>query len=200
MEKNTINFMDAAQALRTCRARLKSIKDQEMQARVDFAFSIMLDSIEQPSRVLRLDKCWRLTGEHPAIVERMVSDFIRTSEHPAFSGLKCQRLKIKLRYAELDEGGNPTGGTPKKTQLMPVIINLGAVVPPRDGEGETREDFKEPVMGWDSLIEKYEGCKPEDCPYMKEVSKCPYSTPQKWRCPRNLSEINDLIDKIVEQG
>lgn len=197
METNTYNFMDASQALMARRAQLEAAKEQEKQARADLATAILMDAIEQPSRILRLDKYWRMTGILPMQIESMVVRAIQDSENPAFSGLKTSRHAIRLRYAELDEDGRPTGGFIERVQEMPLIINLGRVLPPRNiQEGE---EFEEPVMGWGSLIEKYSGCNAPDCYYIKHDWKCPYTPEQKWKCANVWKDIRDPINEILNQ-
>lgn len=196
MEINAnLTAMSATQNLMDCRRQLKEVKEREKQLKKDFAAAILLDAIEQPSRVLRLDRYWRMTGLLPMEVERMVVDLIQDTDCPDFFGLKTMRHAVRIRYAEFDEAGNPTGGFISQVSEVPIIVNLGEVKRPRN---KTEWDFK-PVMGAHSLVEQLPLCKKSSCYYVKKGTECPNTKVPgtMWKCSSNWEPVQNIINKIL---
>lgn len=131
MELHLINSEKAAENLLNCRQQMKELEDRYAKLRREFVSTIFLDAIEQPSRVLPLGNYWRTTGLLPLDVCNMIEDFLKTNTNPDFAGIRAVRVPIKCRYAEFDEQGNPTGNTVEREEDRSLIINLGAVKPPR---------------------------------------------------------------------
>lgn len=192
MNTNT-TAMNAAQNLMSARQQMKALEDFEAKLRNEFAATIFMDAIENPSRVTQLGAYWRMTGLLPTDVARMVDDLIKTTDNPDFMGLKATRAPITRRYAEFDEQGNPTGKYIKRTEEVSVIINLGAVKPPRSGEGWKMD----PVLGADSLLDKAPMCKTRQCYYKQRNQECPEKPGNKWKCYTNWPTVQKLIDDIL---
>lgn len=131
MELHLINHEKAAKNLLECRQQMKELEDRYAKLREEFVSTIFLDAIEQPSRVLQLGKYWRTTGLLPVDVCNMIDDILRTTENPDFALLRAVRVPVRCYYAECDENGNPTGNTVMKEEDRSLLINLGAVKPPR---------------------------------------------------------------------
>lgn len=196
MEINAnLTAMSATQNLMDCRRQLKEVKEREKQLKKDFAAAILLDAIEQPSRVLRLDRYWRVTGLLPMEVEKMVVDLIQDTDCPDFFGLKTMRHAVRIRYAEFDEVGNPTGGFISQVSEVPIIVNLGEVKRPRN---KVEWDFK-PVMGAQSLVEQLPLCKKSSCYYVKKGIECPNTKVPgtMWKCSSNWEPVQNIINKIL---
>lgn len=198
MEINAnLTCIAAAQNLMEGRRQLKEIKEQEKQLKKYFAAAILLDAIEQPSRVLRLDKYWRVTGLLPMEVEKMVVDLIQDTDYPDFFGLKTMRYAARLKYAEFDENGDRTGHFIERVTEVPIVINLGEVKPPRN---KTAWPY-EPVMGAASLLEKAPLCKEASCYYLKHNATCPNqeNPGTMWKCNGNWGPVQDIINKILNR-
>lgn len=196
MEINAnLTVMNATQNLMDCRRQMKEVKEREKRLKKDFAAAILLDAIEQPSRVLRLDRYWRITGLLPMEVEQMVGRLIQTTDCPDFFGLKTMRHAVRLRYAEFDEAGNPTGGFISKTAEVPIIVNLGEVKRPRN---KAEWDYK-PVMGAHSLVERASLCKKSSCYYLRKGVECPESKVPgtMWKCSANWEPVQKIINEIL---
>lgn len=192
---NTNNALTAAQNLMGARQQMKALKEFEARLRDEFAATIFMDAIENPSRVTQLGSYWRMTGLLPTDVARMVDDLIKTTDNPDFAALKATRVPIRRRYAEFDEQGNPTGKYIVRSEEVSVLINLGEVKPPRSGKGWQ----KEPVMGAASLLEQAPMCKGGNCWYQKRGEKCPEKPANKWKCYTNWPTVQKLIDQILAQ-
>lgn len=188
--------MDAANNLMSIRQQLKTLKDREKQLRDEFAETILLDAVEQPSRVLRIDTYWRVTGLRPMDVEQMVARLANDpSSNPLFQNLKTTRIGITRRFAEFSEDGAPTGGFIEKTEECPVIINLGEVRPPRSGEAS------EPaVLGSASLLNDGALCR-SNCRYLQRGMECPYESDPipKWKCAYNWEGVQEIINAILAE-
>lgn len=131
MELHLINHEKAAKQLLDCRQQMADLKDRYAKLCDEFVSTIFLDAIEQPSRVLPLGNYWRSTGLLPLNVCNMIEDFLKHNDNPDFVGIRAVRVPIKCRYAEFDENGNPTGDTVEREEDRSLLINLGAVKPPR---------------------------------------------------------------------
>lgn len=201
METNTVNFMTATQNLLTARRQLEEAKEQEKALRVQFAESILADAIESPSRILRLDTYWRRSGLLPMQVEQMVANLINTTTAPEFGGLQMEHTAIRLRYAELDEDGIPTGGYVEKTKELPVIINLGEVKPPRSSSDKRAK--QEVFLGAASLIDPTRICKDRSCYYQRQgkCDECPNNKKPAtmWKCSHNWNYIHPIVRRILSQ-
>lgn len=192
METNINASINAAMNLMGARRQMKELKEHEKQLKASFAETILQDAIAQPSRILRIDKYWRITGLLPMEVEHMVVKLIEDTKNPAFNGLKTQNVAIRRRYAEFDESGNPTGQFIEKTETTAVIINLGAV---KLADGDTSH----PVLGSDSLLNDTVICGGDCCYYKRNGKRCPNEDypDTKWRCTGNYTWVQDTINKIL---
>lgn len=192
METNINASIGAAMNLMDTRRQMKELKEHEKRLCANFAETILQDAIAQPSRILRIDKYWRITGLLPMEVERLVVRLIEDTKNPAFNGLKTQNVAIRRRYAEFDENGNPTGQFIEKTEITAVIINLGAV---KLAKGDTSE----PVLGSDSLLNNTAICGGDCCYYKRNGKRCPNeSRPEiKWKCSGNYTWVQDTINRIL---
>lgn len=194
METNINASIGAAMNLMDARRQMKELKEHEKQLKANFAETILRDAIAQPSRILRIDKYWRITGLLPMEVEHMVVRLIQDTDNPDFNGLKTQNVAIRRRYAEFDENGSPTGQFIEKTETTAVIINLGAV---KLAEGDTSK----PVLGSDSLIKPSAICQGDCCYYKRHGSDtCPNSAHPEimWKCTGNWNWIQDTVNKILD--
>lgn len=192
METNTNASIGAAMNLMDARRQMKALKEHEKKLRADFAETILRDAIAQPSRILRIDKYWRITGLLPMEVEHMIVRLIQDTKDPAFNGLKTQNVAVRRRYAEFDETGNPTGQFIEKTETTPVIINLGEV---KLTEGDTSK----PVLGSASLLTAFNICQGDCCYYKRNGKKCPNTDHPEvmWKCTGNYQVIQDIINRIL---
>lgn len=192
METNINASIGAAMNLMDARRQMKELKEHEKKLRASFAETILQDAIAQPSRILRIDKYWRITGLLPMEVEHMVVKLIEDTKNPAFNGLKTQNVAIRRRYAEFDENGNPTGQFIEKTETTAVIINLGAV---KLADGDTSQ----PVLGSDSLLNDTVICGGDCCYYKRNGKRCPNEAypDTKWKCTGNYTWVQDTINKIL---
>ncbi len=189
--------MTAAQNLMNNRRAIKALEEQKEQLRNEFAAAILMDAIEAPSRITRLDTYWRAYGFLPTDVFSILDDFFRTTTDPAFCALQVIHHPIQRHYMEFDEQGNPTGNTITRKEEVAILVNLGEVKPRRTPvEGEQEE---EPFMGSESLIDKAPICWENACSIARTGKSCGEHPAKQWKCYRNSNVIGRLTQKILAQ-
>lgn len=188
--------MNAAQNLMNNRQAIKALEDQKEALRHEFAASILLDAIEAPSRITRLDTYWRAYGFLPTDVFNILDDFFRATTDPAFCAVQVIRHPIQRRYMEFDKDGNPTGNILTRKEEVALLVNLGEVKPRRTPvEGEQEEPF----MGSESLIDKAPICWENACSIARAGRSCGEHPAKQWKCYRNSNVIGRLTQKILAQ-
>lgn len=190
--------MSAAQKLMDNRSAIKALEAQKEALRHEFAAAIMMDAIESPTRITRLDTYWRAYGFLPTDIFAIISDFLQNTTDPDFSAVQVLHHPIQRHYAEFDANGNPTGNTITRREEVALLVNLGEVKPRRNPvEGEQDE---EPFMGSASLIADAPLCKENACSYPARAGRdCGEHPAKRWKCYRNSNVIGRLTNKILAQ-
>lgn len=220
---HTVNAAAASHRLLEARQSIEVMKKREKSLRDELAEAILLDAMEQPSRVLRLDLYWRTMGIQAADLERMMAQYLNKNDNPDLAGIVYYRYAIRRKYSELDAEGNPTGEYFEKIENCPLIINLGDVKPPRvctqtcgynhngrctnSGDGRCnsycekwQRQTEEPRMGRASIIAAAPFCNDKKCPRLKKGKKCPFAVTTsegKAKCPYNREIIASLVNSIL---